>query len=202
MSGYFQMFSALSQGTTYVVALGDSRTAAKNGMWNYQPVVNIAVDGATTDSLISDQLPQLVQLMPNASAVFIDIGINDVAKIVEGQETIEHFQTNAETIVTSILQSGAVTPTQLFISNTTPIAGNDQSQFYSWFDTTLAVASAWEGLCTTHGCHLIDMLGAFTGGSNLLADVSPALYIPGGGHYSAGGWMLVNKTVTNALANA
>lgn len=200
MTGYFQTFSALSQAADYVVAMGDSRTAAKTGFWAGLPVVNIAVDGSTTASLISGQLPQLVALMGGAKFVFMDIGINDVRAIANDlTETLAQFQANAANIMQSIINSGAVSPSQLFVSNTAPFAGNDQPQFFSWFPTTLSVAQTWESLCQEYGAHLVDMLSVFTGGTDTINDVSPALYIPGGGHYSAGGWQYVDAAINTAM---
>lgn len=195
MTGFFQAQSALSQASRYIIAMGDSRTAAKTGAWSGWPVVNIAIDGSTSAMVLSYQVPQLAQLVAPSTIYFLDIGINDVTAIFYGGETMAVFQANAQAILTGILSAGAIQPPTVLVSSTTPFAGNDQSQYYSWFNLTLEVASTWKSLCTSYGATYVDLLGAFSGGTNTLAEVSPALYIPGGGHYSPYGWQLVDPTV-------
>lgn len=196
MTGFFQAQSALGQASRYIIAMGDSRTAAKTGAWNGWPVVNLAIDGSTTAMVLAYQVPQVAQLVnPQTTLLFIDIGINDVTAIFYGGETMAVFQANAQAIITGLITSG-IQRAAILVSSTTPFAGNDQPTYTSWFDLTLEVAATWKNLCNSFGATYVDLLGAFSGGTNLLANVSPVLYIPGGGHYSPAGWQLVDQTVS------
>lgn len=194
MTGYQQSQSALAQATRYIVALGDSRTAAKVGAWFGWPVVNIAIDGSTTATVLAYQVPQLSQLVAADALYFLDIGINDIAAIMAGGETFATFAANAQAILTGMIKAGCIA-SSIIVSNVAPVAGTDQGQYYSWFPTSLQVASTWKTLSTSFNTLFLDLMGLFTGGTNQVGNISPNLYVAGGWHYSPGGWQAVDQAI-------
>ena len=195
MSAFLQTFSAYSVASRPILGLGDSKTASRVAPLKGWPFINgLAVDGATTTTLLAVQIPQLPQLVTPQTVYFLDIGTNDVTAINEGTEGLATFEANAQAILTQMIAAGCIA-SSILVSSITPTAGNDQPQYESWFPTTLAVANFWKGLCGSFGTTYVDLLGAFTEGSYQWANISPALYITGGGHYSPAGWHLVDQTV-------
>lgn len=194
MTGYFQAQSALAQATRYIVALGDSRTAAKVGAWFGWPVVNIAIDGSTTATVLAYQVPQLAQLVAGDALYFLDIGINDIAAIMAGGETFATFEANAQAILTGMIKAGAIA-SSIIVSNVAPVAGTDQSQYYSWFSTSQQVAATWKSLSTSFQTLFFDAFSLFTGGTNQMGNISPTQYVAGGWHYSPSGWQAVDAAI-------
>lgn len=196
MSAFLQTFSAASVAVRPIIGLGDSKTASRVTPLKGWPFINgLAMDGATTAILLAEQIPQLPPLVTANTVYFLDIGTNDVTAINKGAETLDVFQANAQAILTQMLAAGCIA-SSILVSSITPTAGNDQPEYESWFPTTLAVANTWKSLCQSCGTVYIDLLGAFTGNTYQWTNISPALYINGGGHYSAGGWQLIDQTVS------
>jgi len=100
-----------------VVAVGDSLTRAQTNAFPQVtrqlgvPLHNLAVNGATTTSLLADQLDAAVTLEP--TFVFIWIGGNDIKNdpLSFAQGNIDPWIENFETAVDALLDSGATVMT-------------------------------------------------------------------------------------------
>lgn len=195
MTAFLQTFSAYSVASRPILGLGDSKTASRVAPLKGWPFINaLAMDGATTATLLAEQIPQLPQLVTANTIYFLDIGTNDVTAINAGNEGLATFEANAQAILIQMIAAGCIA-SSILVSSITPTAGNDQAQYQSWFPTTVSVANTWKTLAQQFGCPYVDLLGAFTEGSYQWANISPALYITGGGHYSPAGWHMVDQTI-------